>query len=754
MISVKGKFDHMKKIYLLSLILFLTTITAFSQSTRPKIGLTLSGGGAKGLAHIGLLKAIDSAGVKVDYITGTSMGAIVGSLYAVGYSGKQIEEIALNMDWDLMLSNEVALKSLAMEEKREYGRYAIELPIIDRKLSLPTGVLQGQELWFKLAELYKPVMGNTDFCTFSIPFKCIATDVITGNAVVFDSGNIATAVRASMAIPSAFTAVDIDDMMLVDGGIIRNFPVRDVKEMGADIVIGSTVSLGLSPKEDLNSALDILLQLAFFKANDDFKLEVPLCDYYFEQLLPGYSTASFNEAEAIVSLGNEKGKTVFPQMKALADSLDSIYGKQPFIEDRLPKQDSLLINGYSVIGLKNTSETFFIHALEFENNRYYNDAKITKLIRRVYGTRYYSSINFSVIKNLDGTNEIIFQVIENPLTYAKIGLHYNDFSGMSGILNFTTRDFFTKYSRSLATYNIGENLRLRGEHMQYFGLRKNVAITARLQIENFKINTYTDFNRTGQYKQFYTVGELNAQFTGDRFFTAGVGIRQENIRFRPLIQSRIEANGKNRFLNAFAFLQINTLNQPFYPSSGIKLDVETGSIFNQKAEVNFFQDNQPITDLSSLGIGFGNYQRFILKFDSYQPLSPKVTLTISPQTALNINYNQNLVNNFQVGGLVNTFRNQVTFAGYDEGTLSTPSVAALGIGLNYNLFKNGYVTLKSNGLASNFISEEQTFEFDGWLTGHALTFAYLTPIGPLEFSVMYGDQSRQLGTYVNFGIPF
>ncbi|AWV97151.1 patatin-like phospholipase family protein [Arcticibacterium luteifluviistationis] len=744
----------MRKSYFFAFFLILGLSYGFGQSERPKIGLTLSGGGAKGLAHIGILKAIDSAGVKIDYITGTSMGAVVGSLYAIGYSGKQIEKLARNIDWGLLLSNEMALKSLAMEEKGEYGKYAIELPIIKRKLSLPIGVLQGQELWFKFAELYKPVRGISDFASFSIPFKCVATDIITGKAVVFDSGDISTAVRASMAIPSAFTPVDLDGMKLVDGGMLRNFPVRDVKEMGADIVIGSSLSSGLYSRERLNNVIDILLQLAFFKENDDFLEEVPLCDYYVEQTLEGYSMASFGDSETIIDLGIEKGESIFPEIKHLADSLDAIYGKQIFVEDRLPKNDSVLINSHSIIGLESTTETFFIHAIKFGDGKYYTEAAISDLIRKVYGTRYYSSINFKIIKHEDNTNEVVFRVVENPLTYAKLGLHYNDFSGISALLNFTTRDFFTKYSRSLVTYNIGENLRLLGEHMQYFGLQKNVALIARLQVENFKFNTYTDLSRTGQYKQFYTVGELKGQYAGNRDWTGGIGIRQEYIRFKPLVESRLEASGKNTFLTSFAFLKFNTFDRPIYPNKGLKLEAELGSVFNQKPDIEFLEDGVPITDLSTLGIDYENYQRLSIMLDAYQPIAPKWTFNVVFQAGLNFNYSQNLVNNFQVGGLTRTFRNQITFAGYNEGVISTASVATLGLGVNCSLFKNGYLTFKSNGLVSNFTSREKYLRFDTWLTGHAVSFAYLTPIGALEFSIMYGDQSNDLGTYVNFGIPF
>ncbi|CAN5538362.1 hypothetical protein BH11BAC3_BH11BAC3_46420 [soil metagenome] len=350
----------MKRFGTFLLLFSFLQITQGQQLPRPKVGLTLSGGGAKGLAHIGILKAIDSAGLKIDYITGTSMGAIIGSLYAVGYSGRQIEEISRKIDWDLLLSNGVSLRALSMEEKEESGKYAIELPYINRSLKLPGGILDGQELWFKFAELYYPVHKIKDFSKFSIPFKCVASDITTGEAVVIDSGDIATAVRASMAIPSVFTSVDYDGRKLVDGGVTRNFPVIDVKEMGAEYIIGSSVTTGLYPEEKLKTPIDVLLQLVFFKEADDFKKEVPLCNLYIPLPVDDYSMGSFNKVDHLIEIGNKQGRKLYPTLKHLADSLGNGNALSRSDTNRLTKTENVFISSYQINGLVKTTETYFI----------------------------------------------------------------------------------------------------------------------------------------------------------------------------------------------------------------------------------------------------------------------------------------------------------------------------------------------------------------------------------------------------------
>jgi NTE family protein len=318
--------------FLMLLISFCFTNNALSQQKpgRPKIGLTLSGGGAKGIAHIGILKALDSAGLKIDYITGTSMGSIVGALYAVGYSGNQIEKIAKEINWNDLLSNTSDMRSIIMEEKDEYGKYAVELPYQNHGFRLPTGVVESEELWLKFSELFFPVSDIKSFDKFSIPFKCIATNAANGEMVVLDKGEIAQAVRSSMAIPSFFTAVDYNGKKLVDGGLVRNFPVRDARTMGADYVIGVNVSSGLTPTEKLNNPVAVLMNSVFFKESEDSKKEIPLCNIYIPMPVENFGTSSFNKSQEILDTGIAVGNRFYEQFKAVVDSLDQIYGKEIF----------------------------------------------------------------------------------------------------------------------------------------------------------------------------------------------------------------------------------------------------------------------------------------------------------------------------------------------------------------------------------------------------------------------------------------
>jgi NTE family protein len=745
--------------YFICCLLLIPAIGVFSQakiadsaSSRPKIGLVLSGGGAKGLAHIGILKAIDSAGLKIDYITGTSMGSILGGLYAIGYSADSIEKLTRGIDWDLLLSNQSSMRSMIMDEKSEYGRYDIELPWVNQWFRFSTGVIEGEELWLKFSELFRPVYGIRNFSQFSIPFKCVATDISTGEAVVLDTGDIVSAVRASMAIPTIFTAVEYGGKKLVDGGVVRNFPVKDVRDMGADIVIGSNVSGPLRKPDQVTNALQVILQIAFFREEADTRTQIPLCNIYINQPLDNYGMGNFGEASQILHEGLEEGRRLYPQFKKLADSLNAIYGPGPVAKNRLPSVPAIKVSSYEIKGLKNTSEGFFIQSMDLRPGHYYTADHLSKMIRRAFGTRYYNRITYSLQPLPDSSSRIIFEVDENPLTFAKIGLNYNQFSGISAILNLTSRDFFTPTSRSLVTLNIGQNFRARAEHLQYFGRRANFAFTLGTQFDDFQITTYNaKLKEAGLYDQNYFKVDGYFGYSTNRDLTIGLGSRFEYIAYDPSLTSSLEFKGNNNFFTNYFFIRSNTLDRPVYPKQGIKLEAEADYVFTQDPDAQHFG-----SEVNTGDTAFSDrpYQRLTFNYDQYFPLSDRYTLQTHLQGGLNLHYKDNIMNEFTIGGLTDQFHNQVTFAGLREGTFYSASIAEVMLALRYQLFSNVLVTGKANVLFNNFITKSNFFVTPDFLSGYALTFTYMFALGPLELSAMYSDQSHSFLGYLNIGIPF
>ncbi|UYQ94394.1 patatin-like phospholipase family protein [Chitinophaga horti] len=658
---------------------------------RPRIGLALSGGGAKGLAHIGILEAIDSAGLKIDYIAGTSMGSIVGSLYAIGYPADSIEAMARRIDWTALFANQPPLTDISFEEKDEFNRYLIEVPFEHGKPKLTSGMITGEQLWLELAKLYYPVKDIKDFSCFNIPFKCIATDVATGEMVTLDSGELVSAVRASIAIPSVFTAVKIGDRKLVDGGVVRNFPTITAQDMGAEYIIGSNVSSGLRPAEELITPLDILYQLGFYKAAEDFGKARKITDLYIDHPGKKFTAASFNNAEAIIEEGKRRGREYYPVFKRLADSLNAIQEAPPVTGPRLPYAHDIELTTISVKGLKHSDENFFMGRLGLESGGCYRSEDLREAVMNVFGTRFYKQITYDLVPEGMGRYRMLMTVEETPLTYVKGSLHYNTYSDIAANINFTRRNFLIPNSRSFLTIGISESPRFKAEYFKYLGNKRNVGFGLNMHYEDNPLNIYSNFDREQVYRNKYFGAGALMQVMPTRNMSLGGGVRIENLRLKPKIANYIQMRGDVWQYNAHFNFGVNTLNRKMYPTSGMDVQLETGYIFGHRPDFAAYEDGRELP-VDTLELSFSNYQRIVAKMNYYIPLGYRGALQLSVNGGVNFDYNQSLVNAYLLGGLNPFTRNNVPFVGIYEGEVISPSVVATQMGVQYEVYKNLFLT--------------------------------------------------------------
>ena len=225
-----------------------------SAERRPTIGLVLSGGGARGGAHLGVLRALEELNVPVDVIAGTSIGAIIGGLYASGMSVDEIEHVIETIDWDAAFLGDTPRELMSFRRKRDDDLFLVEQKpgLNDGQLTLPLGIVQGQVIDLILIEQTLPVAHIRDFDELPIPFRAVSTDITTGEAVVLGSGNLAEAIRASMSVPAVLAPIDIDGRLLVDGGIAMNLPIEVARQMGAEVIIAVDISAPLFRREQLS----------------------------------------------------------------------------------------------------------------------------------------------------------------------------------------------------------------------------------------------------------------------------------------------------------------------------------------------------------------------------------------------------------------------------------------------------------------------------------------------------------------------
>jgi NTE family protein len=298
----------------------LSAQTAEQPARRPKVGIALGGGGARGFAHIGALRALEAMHIPIDYIAGTSMGSVVGSLYALGYSPDQMEQVVAKIHWDTVFDDTPERKNLSFREKEDDFRHLlpIELGLNKKGLGLPSGLIAGSKLGFVLRSVLISSVATTDFDKLRIPFRAVAADVQTGDVVVMGKGDLARCVRASMAIPAVFTPVEIDGKLLIDGGEAQNLPVQAVRAMGADIVIAIDVGSSGEASEKPSNVADMLGKIIDIPLKQNTMASRKLADVFVQPDLKGYSSGAFAEYKELIPRGQVAMEKVSAQLTSLS----------------------------------------------------------------------------------------------------------------------------------------------------------------------------------------------------------------------------------------------------------------------------------------------------------------------------------------------------------------------------------------------------------------------------------------------------
>ena len=744
-----------QKLILIFCLIFIST-TYITAQQRPKVGLVLSGGGAKGIAHIGVLKAIDSAGLKIDLVTGTSMGSIIGALYATGYSGNEIEKVTKKLNWDELLSGKPVYKYVSIDEKDEFGQYSAEVGIKKYKLQLATGLIDSQELWLVLNRMFLPVYNIKDFSKFNIPFQCIATDLSNGKDVVLSKGDIVKAVRSSMAIPSVFTAVDHDKTKLVDGGIVRNFPVKDAKKMGADIVIGVNLFTGLPDIEKLDNVLDVFYQITQYRDADDLVEEKKLCNLVIEPSLEKYSAGSFDATDSIMDIGNAVGKRYYPYFKKLADSLNALYPitYDPF--NRLPKVESIVIDEITFEGIEYTSKSLLLQKLGIKAGKNYTAKEINDGFRIAFASRYYDNIYYNLEPTTQGHAKLICKIKEKPLTQLKVGLSFHSFTGPALLLNLTSRDILLNKSRSMAKVALGENFRVLLEHKQIFGPKANNYFSLSWERQNLPLNRYDGTQKLYVYGVRYSHFDINYTRVLHNDWGITAGISHERTSFSPEVISLDSYNGY--VANYFTYLSSEsiTTDRVNFPTRGHLFYAQAGIVFGRKAQIDHSLLDGTSEDVSNLIDNAPDFYKFIINYSKFNPLSKKLVLFYNLQSSVAIRSQGFIVDNFYMGGIQQLFRQQLAFAGLNEQQINSTSVTSAQLGMQYNFTGSLFLMGRANTGIYNFSTLTKFWDSNTVksINGFSMGLGYNLGFLPMELTAMYSPEIEKVYTHVKIGFVF
>src|SRR5690554_1678834 len=417
-----------------SIIIFCLLSTAFAQpiveAKHERVGLVLSGGAARGLAHIGVLKALEEQGVVIDAIAGTSMGAVVGGLYAAGYSIAELEQLATELDWQQALSDAPPREDIPFRRKQDDRDFLVKQKLSfrdDGTLGLPLGVLQGQNLAVLLEKLFARAGAVDDFDDLPIPFRAVAADISTGETVVFAQGHLALAVRASMSIPAILTPVEVDGQLLVDGGISNNIPVDIAKQMGVDRVIVVDIGSPLAATESLHTVFDILNQSVALltRRNSEAQLAtLEADDILVQPMLAGFALTDFARAQEMMDAGYRATEALQWRFADLAQPLQ----EQPRLPSNLkkPKQAPLITS----VRIHNTSKVgdgVIRYYIRQPLDEPLDLQQLQKDMGTLYGLEYFDRVEYRLQPEKGGNALVITATDKQTGTdYLRLGLNLSD----------------------------------------------------------------------------------------------------------------------------------------------------------------------------------------------------------------------------------------------------------------------------------------------------------------------------------------
>jgi NTE family protein len=752
----------MSSIFFLILIMMLPIIRVLGQEDRPKVGLVLSGGGAKGIAHIGILKKLEEVGLIPDYITGTSMGSIVGGLYAIGYSADELEELFTTVDWDQILTNKIPMDKVAIEEKDYYGRYLLNFYIKDKKFALPKGVIDGQALMELFSRLTRPVHGVNDFNNFPIPYSCVATDITTGLPVNIKSGSLAMAMRASMAIPTIFTPVIINDQLLVDGGLVRNFPVQEVIEMGADIIIGVFVASDLAPEEELNSAIAVLQQSAWVTSVFDTREQMKKCDILITPDLKGYSTASFTSAREILEKGYQSGDDYYDELKDLADSLHSIAPLNKI--KKLTVADTYPITQIEILGNQSLSDEFIIGKLRIKSDEETTINHIEERINVLFGTLYFEKIWYELLSSLDGYT-LRIHIKEKPETEIKFSYHYDSENKGGALGNLTVRNMLLKGSRFVFETNLAVNPGFWIDYFKYLGKSQSIALRINGIWDKSDLPLYDSIgNNVGLFDFRQAYGTIGIQSTKTQNNTLGANIMWSNSSFKPKVASEsmriiekiiYESSSLNFFFNR------NCLNRRYYPTHGSLLDISFSSVFNVDAKLDL-ADSVTLGE-EDINVNTDRIHSLFASYIQYIPsgknlaFSTEVTMRLSSLESNTLN----MTEYFYIGGFLPRKSNSHPYFGGKHKEFQVANFFYAGGNVQYEILRNLFLQGSINYLDSEkpmmwLYSDLDPSKLGDRFRrfGYGFAVGYKSPLGPVNIALSKDHYRKGWQSFFSIGFIF
>ena len=716
------------------------------------MGLVLSGGGAKGLAHIGAIKAIEEAGIQIDYIGGTSMGAIVGSLYASGYNARQLDSIFNAVDFETLIRDEIPRGSKTFYEKNETDRYALTLPFDNFKLGLPSGLSKGQNAYNLLSRLTLHVREHEDFSTLPIPFLCVATDLETGEAVILESGYLPKAVVASGALPTLFSPVNIDGRILIDGGVVNNYPIDELRAKGMDIIIGVDVQNDLRDSKEINSAIQVMVQINNFDTQRNMQEKREKTDLYIHPNIQDYSVVSFAEGKKIIESG-------YIAAKAKEDKLAEIANQQQK-EDRpkitFQKEQSFYIDKVQIEGSDRYTRSYVLGKLKLKTPDEISFKQFNEGINNLAATGNYKNIDYHLIEKEDGNYDIAFSLTESEnRMQLRFSAHYDNLYKTALLANVTRKRLFTNNDIASLDIIVGDNLRYKANYYIDKGYYWSIGLSSEYNF--FDKDVPVSFLASENLEETPTLNVIEIEYSDysnklyfetivKRNFLIGIGAEHKHLKYL----SRNIGVDKNRnlqtifentnYYNALGYLVFDSLDDTYFPKEGV--------IFQGDFKLYLFAQGRN-EDFESFSIAKS-------RFGYAHSITNKLSFFFNTEGGFKVGGNDTASFDFFLGGFgYKSINNILPFYGYDSLSIRGDTYLKTSLSFDWEFARKNHLSAFGNiaNVGEDLFSTAQWIDGIDY-SGYGLGYGLETPLGPLEVKYSYSPERDTTEWYVSAGFRF
>ncbi len=731
---------------ILGFVFFFFVAVAFpvqAQDTLPekdkplKIGVALSGGGAKGFAHIGVLKVLEEAGIQVDVITGSSMGSIVAGLYAIGYTPARLEELAINQQWKEIVNGRPLQQYHSIFNKQYASQTLLRTPLKNGGIGLPQGVVKGHEISMLLNMLTQPYHHISDFSQLPIPFAAVATNLSTGKPAHLNHGYLPLVMQASSAFPGLLEPVSIGSESYIDATTSRSIPVSDARRLGADFIITSDVGSPVKPADSLHAFTDVINQAIRFNHVASNEKQRSLSDIIIKPDITGFSASDFNKAAQLIKIGEQAARKILPRLKALADSVNQ---RPNTVSPATNSPDALLIEEVIIQGGDASERHRIKKALHFRPPFRMTIAEIENIVNRMYYADLFSDISYRLPKKQQSAGHtLVIDITANNPQMLGLGARYDSEYKTALLLTGTFKRLVNPADALTAHLRLGQQLQLGGTYQLPFSLYPEAGLTIEGRAARSPIDIYNGSwqRSTAKIEQLLFSAGANLAILPD--ISLGAGVKAEIYNVNESLASIFTFRNTRGLLFGNLSISSNTLNRNRFASRGHKLVFK--SSFSNRTWGSAETFSQYLAD-----------GRLRVPLSSSISLLSRLTLgrTYGGDDSLPLHYQ------YYSGGAVPlpafTDR-QYPLLGYDVQQLTNRNLRMLTLGGQLKLPKDIFMQLLWNNAS---LTEDWTYEINrsDFNSGFGLRFGAQTIIGPAELTLMTQEIDGPYSLRVNVSYSF